>query len=165
MTAARPDDSPTRRQVEAAIMSEMDPNELVDDALDERPMATESETTARSATGELVLIPAGGSFEGQVALIGPTRIDGSVRGSLRGTGDLVVGAGARIEGRVECDSISSEGEIQGPVSVRTRARFGAGARLDGDLHAPVVYLDENAIWNGRAIVGGCVAPESESAGS
>ena len=53
------------------------------------------------------------------------------------------------------------------MSVRTRARFGPGARLDGDLQAPVVYLDEDAVWNGRAIVGGRVEsePESESAGS
>jgi len=100
-----------------------------------------------------VLVPFGGAFEGQVAITGPTRIDGSVRGSLRGTGDLVLGAGGRIEGRVECESLESEGEIVGPVSVRTRVRLAAGARVDGDLQAPIVSLDEEAILNGRVQIG------------
>jgi len=101
-----------------------------------------------------VLIPRGGSFEGQVVITGPTRIEGSVRGSLRGPGDLFIGSGARVEGRVECEALTSEGEIVGPVSALRCARFGAGARLDGDLQAPSVSFDESAIWNGRASVGG-----------
>lgn len=100
-----------------------------------------------------VLVPSGGAFEGQVAITGPTRIEGSVRGSLRGAGDLIVGAQGRIEGRVECESLESAGEIVGPVVVRTRARLAAGARLDGDLRAPTVSFDESAVWNGRALVG------------
>ena len=100
------------------------------------------------------LVPHGGTFDGQVAIVGPTRIEGRVRGSVRGRGDLRVGSGARIEGRVECDALESDGEIQGPVAVRARARFGPGARLDGDLEAPIVAFDEDAIWNGRAVVGG-----------
>jgi cytoskeletal protein CcmA (bactofilin family) len=146
-------------------MSEMDPSELGDEMFDERPIGAETDGSGRTATGELVLIPAGGSFEGQVALIGPTRIDGSVRGSLRGTGELVVGAGARIEGLIDCESLSSDGEILGPVSVRTKARFGPGARLDGDLQAPVVFLDDDAVWNGRATVGARGESDSEASGS
>ncbi len=100
-----------------------------------------------------VLIPRGGAFEGQVAITGPTRIEGSVRGSLRGAGDLFLGSGGRVEGRVECESLVSEGEIVGPVEASLRARFEAGARLDGDLRTPVVSFDEAAVWNGRALVG------------
>lgn len=101
-----------------------------------------------------VLIPRGGAFEGQVAITGPTRIDGSVRGSLRGAGDLVIGVGGRVEGRVECEALVSAGEIVGPVEARLRARFEAGARLDGDLRTPLVSFDEAAVWNGRARIGG-----------
>jgi len=104
------------------------------------------------------LIPRGGGFDGQVAIVGPTRIEGSVRGSLRGGGDLFIGDQARVEGRVECDALECRGEIVGPVSARTRARFGAGARLDGDLECPSVAFDEDAVWNGRASVGPPVEP-------
>ncbi|MFO0689542.1 MAG: polymer-forming cytoskeletal protein [Myxococcota bacterium] len=108
-----------------------------------------------------VLVPAGGAFEGQVAITGPTRIEGSVRGSLRGAGDLIVGEKGRIEGRVECESLENAGEIVGPVVVRTRARLAPGARLDGDLRAPIVAFDESAIWNGRALVGAERAGEAD----
>lgn len=134
-------------------MIEADPNELAEGALEDTVEAREAAGAARSNFGEGALVPRGGSFEGQVAIVGPTRIEGSVRGSLRGPGELFVGSAARVEGRVECEAIMSEGEILGPVAVRTKARFGPGSRLDGDLQAPVVVFDEDAVWNGRAEIG------------
>lgn len=122
----------------------------------------------RGGVGEAVLVPSGGAFEGQVAVVGLTRIEGSVRGSLRGPGHLRVGPEARIEGRVECESLESRGEIVGPVSVRTRARIGGRGRLDGDLHAPTVLIEDDAVWNGRALVGCEAEPDgahSEAAGA
>lgn len=130
-------------------------------AADER----EADSAARLSPEVGVLVPYGGVFEGQVAIVGPTRIEGRVRGSVRGNGDLRIGNAARVEGRIECDALESDGEIQGPVAVRTRARFGPGARLDGDLEARIVAFDEEAVWNGRAIVGDAVedqgVPRSE----
>lgn len=117
-------------------------------------LAAEAATVARASDASgTVLVPAGGCFEGQVAIVGLTRIEGSVRGSLRGPGQLLVGPDARVEGRIECESLDSRGEIVGPVAVRTRARLGGRGRLDGDLRAPSVVLEDEAIWNGRAVVG------------
>lgn len=99
------------------------------------------------------LIPSGGEFEGQVAIVGETRIDGTVRGALRGPGTLVVGATANIEGEIECESVLSEGRIAGPVVAHRRAQLGSGAHFDGDLVAPILELEDSAVWNGRARVG------------
>ncbi|MBK7949791.1 MAG: polymer-forming cytoskeletal protein [Deltaproteobacteria bacterium] len=137
-------------------MSAADPDAMDLDSLGEAVGSAPDTISGRSGVPvaeDDVLVPPGGAFEGQVAITGPTRIEGSVRGSLRGPGDLFVGAHGRIEGRVECESLESAGEIVGPVSVRTRARLEAGARLDGDLCAPTVVFDEAAVWNGRALVG------------
>lgn len=137
-------------------MSAADPETMDLESLGEAVGTTAGAVSGRSgvpAAEDDVLVPCGGAFEGQVAITGPTRIEGSVRGSLRGPGDLIVGAQGRIEGRVECESLESAGEIVGPVAVRIRARLGAGARLDGDLSAPIVAFDESAVWNGRALIG------------
>jgi cytoskeletal protein CcmA (bactofilin family) len=105
------------------------------------------------ASPEFALVPRGGVFEGQVAVAGLTRVEGTVRGSLQGSGKLILGPESRIEGRIECEVLSSRGEIVGPVIVRKHAHFGDGARFEGDLRAPAVEVDGDVLWNGSARVG------------
>jgi cytoskeletal protein CcmA (bactofilin family) len=105
-----------------------------------------------AATG-VALVPRGGCFEGRVALVGETIIDGTVVGSLRGTGELILGPEARVEGAVECDRITSRGHIDGPVVARRHAHLSGGARLDGDLEAPAIEIEGEVLWNGTARVG------------
>ncbi len=101
---------------------------------------------------EFALVPRAGFFEGQIAVVGETRIDGIVLGSLQGPGDLILGSHARVEGRIECESVSSRGAIVGPVVARKRAHLGDGARFEGDLVAPAIEVDGDVIWNGKARV-------------
>ncbi len=99
------------------------------------------------------LVPRDGRFEGQIAVVGETRIDGEVHGSLRGPGMLVLGASARIEGPIECEVVESSGEIIGPVTARSRVHLGPGTRFEGNLDAPLLEVDDDAVWNGVARVG------------
>jgi len=99
------------------------------------------------------LVPLEAIFEGRIALVGRTVIEGSVRGSLRGSGELVLGPKARIEGEIECDILTSRGHIVGPVVARQRVRLAEGARMDGDLESPAIEVGDDAVWNGRARVG------------
>jgi cytoskeletal protein CcmA (bactofilin family) len=124
--------------------------DLSDDAIGSD--ATPDGRASALATG-VALVPRGGFFEGQVVLLGETLIEGSVRGSLRGSGALVLGPEARVEGVVECDTVSSRGEIVGPIVARVRVHLGDGAHLEGDLDAPAVELEGEVLWNGRSNVG------------
>ena len=108
---------------------------------------------ASAASTGVALVPRGGFFEGQIAILGQTRIEGTVRGSLRGSGELVLGREARVEGAVECDAFSSRGEMIGPVVARTRAHLGEGAHFEGDLEGPAVEVYDGVIWNGVARIG------------
>ena len=99
------------------------------------------------------LVPAHGIFEGQIAIQGETRIDGTVRGTLRGSGRLELGPDARIEGIIECEEVRSQGAIVGPVVARCRVRLEAGALMDGDLETPRIEVSDSVVWNGVARVG------------
>lgn len=99
------------------------------------------------------LVPCDALFEGRIALIGRTLIEGAVRGSLRGSGELVLGPNARVDGEIECDVVTSRGQIIGPVVARQRVRLAEGARMDGDLVSPTIEVADDAVWNGRARVG------------
>ena len=101
----------------------------------------------------LPLVPEGGFFEGQIAVVADTRIDGRVAGTLRGSGRLEVGPHARIEGSVECEELIVRGTVVGPISVYQRARLEAGARLDGDIDSPALRVADDAVWNGTARIG------------
>ena len=48
------------------------------------------------------LVPENGRFEGQIAVVGETRIEGAVQGSLRGPGTLHLGESAHVEGIIDC---------------------------------------------------------------
>jgi cytoskeletal protein CcmA (bactofilin family) len=101
---------------------------------------------------EVALVPRGAVFEGQLAVVGTTRVDGTVLGSLQGPGDLILGPEARVEGRIECASVSSRGAVLGAIVVRKHLHLGEGARFEGDLRAPAVEVDGDVVWNGKAEV-------------
>ncbi len=99
------------------------------------------------------LVPEEGLFEGQIAVVGHTRIAGAVIGTLRGPGTLHLEPTAVIEGPIDCDTLESAGRIVGTVQARSRARLGPGTHFEGDLEAPVLEVDDDAIWNGEARIG------------
>ena len=109
------------------------------------------------------LVPTGGVFEGEVAVLGDTRIEGRIVGRVRGPGSIALGPDASIEGELECDEVDSEGAIRGPIRAGRRVRLAPGARLDGDVESPFVEVADSAVWNGVAHVGE-PGPEGEGKG-
>ena len=99
------------------------------------------------------LVPANGYFEGQIAVVGETRISGTVQGSLRGPGHLTIDSGAQVDGVIDCDSLAASGRITGPVQARHQVHLLAGAHLEGSIDAPSIYMMDDAIWNGKARIG------------
>lgn len=99
------------------------------------------------------LVPAEGLFEGQIAVVGETRIAGAVIGTLRGPGTLRLEPTAVIEGPIDCGALESAGRIVGRIHAHHRAHLGPGTHFEGDLEAPVLEVDDDAIWNGTARIG------------
>lgn len=114
---------------------------------------TQPDSTDMRESAPAPLVPENGLFEGQVAVVGQTRIEGTVQGSLRGPGELLIGPQARIEGPIECTKVDSRGEIIGSVIAHTRAHLASGARFEGNMEAQTLEVDDDAIWNGLARVG------------
>ena len=102
---------------------------------------------------EEALVPEGGIFEGQVAVAGPTRIDGTVRGTVRGPGALLIGRTGHVEGHIDCSEVVAQGAVVGPITAEQRACLDAGAHLEGDLTAPVLEVNDDAVWIGQARIG------------
>ncbi len=112
-----------------------------------------AESAATNHDGGPPLVPQDGLFEGQVAVVGDTRIAGAVIGFLRGPGTLHLEPTAVIEGPIDCAALESQGRIVGTVHARRRAHLGPGSHFEGDLEAPVLEVDEDALWHGKARIG------------
>ncbi|MBQ7920844.1 MAG: polymer-forming cytoskeletal protein [Lachnospiraceae bacterium] len=87
----------------------------------------------------------GGDFTCETA----ARIDGTVEGNVKVSGQLIVGAGGVIHGDVEATSIVIGGEIIGNVIAPERAELITTAKLIGDLKTGAIVIDENAIFQGK----------------
>lgn len=103
----------------------------------------EETTVIKTILGKGCIV--GGDFSCETA----ARIDGTVEGNVKITGQLIVGAGGVIHGDVEAASIVIGGEIIGNVIAPERAELISTAKLIGDLKTGAIVIDENAIFQGK----------------
>ena len=76
----------------------------------------------------VVLVPAGGVFEGQIAIMGQTCIEGTVRGSLCGTGELELG---KVKASRHRNLKTNDPRIIGSIQAYARGLWGRVAAEDG----------------------------------
>ena len=87
------------------------------------------------------------SFEGTVC------IDGRLEGEIHTTGVLVVGERARITGAIITGTLISGGKTQASVVAHERMRLLKSAVLIGDMHSPVLSMEEGAHFHGACDMG------------
>ena len=100
-----------------------------------------------------VLLAEGAEFTGLLALDGPARIDGQLRGEVIGSGPLFIGPRASVEARVETDELEVAGALAGEVRASRRIALGGTARVRGELSTPSLSLAEGALLEGRCTAG------------
>ncbi len=77
------------------------------------------------------------------------RIEGSFAGEIRGDDVLVIGEGAEIEADIEVGvCIVTGGTVRGNLRARDAIELHAPGVVLGDLHAPNVFIDRGAQFEG-----------------
>ncbi|MBL8474050.1 MAG: polymer-forming cytoskeletal protein [Rhodocyclaceae bacterium] len=98
------------------------------------------------------LIGAGTRIEGDVVFSGGLRIDGEIRGNVRGSGAepsmLVLSEQGRIEGSVQVSHAVISGTVLGPITVESSLELHAPARITGN-----VSYDKLEIHHGAVVLG------------
>jgi cytoskeletal protein CcmA (bactofilin family) len=100
------------------------------------------------------LIGAGSSVDGDIDIDGLLRIDGDVRGSVRVTGKIVVGAAGRVEASIRAQSAIIGGIVKGDVYVAERLRILSGGVVIGNVFAPRLEAEEGTVVHGDVAVTG-----------
>ena len=114
---------------------------------------------ARSSTpdsGSVNIIGAGTSIEGDVISSGDIRIDGSLKGTLKTRGKLVVGPSGQVEGTVTCQNADISGNVRGKVNVAELLSLKATAKLSGEISTGKLSIEPGADFSGSCSMGGVV---------
>jgi cytoskeletal protein CcmA (bactofilin family) len=107
-------------------------------------------------SGTVNIIGAGTSIEGDVISSGDIRIDGSLKGTVKTRGKLVVGPSGHVEGEVNCQNADISGNIRGKVNVAELLSLKATAKLSGEITTGKLSIEPGADFSGSCSMGGVV---------
>ncbi|KAF0125941.1 MAG: Integral membrane protein CcmA [Elusimicrobia bacterium] len=88
-------------------------------------------------------------FQGTLTAKGSLKIDGRIDGSIVDAKMVTVGKTGRIKGDISCETCSVSGEVKGNILALAAIEVMSGARVEGDLRAPRIVLEEGAFFNGN----------------
>jgi cytoskeletal protein CcmA (bactofilin family) len=92
-------------------------------------------------------------FKGEVHFDDLLRVDGKFEGTIKSESELVVGETAEIKGTVDVGSATINGFVDGLIKVKTRLELHAKAVVKGEIDAPVLIVQEGALFNGTCKMG------------
>jgi cytoskeletal protein CcmA (bactofilin family) len=101
------------------------------------------------------LIGAGTTIEGNITFVGGLRIDGSVKGNVKATGNkpgtLVLSELAKVEGEIEVAHVVINGTVAGPVRASEYVELLPKARVTGDVAYKSIEVHVGAIVMGQLV--------------
>lgn len=84
---------------------------------------------------------------------GTVRVEGEVEGDIRAGKAVVVGKEGKVEGNIRTQDAVLSGTVQGSLTAASRLEVQATARIEGDVHARRIHLEEGAVLNGTVQMG------------
>ncbi|HEY2103353.1 MAG TPA: polymer-forming cytoskeletal protein [Chthoniobacterales bacterium] len=98
------------------------------------------------------VLSSGVSIKGSVKCGHALVIDGEVEGTIDSSAALTIGTHARVRGEIRTKSAKIQGTIDGNIFVTERCELQSGCTLRGDIEAPRLVVNEEAIFLGNAKV-------------
>lgn len=94
-------------------------------------------------------IDQGSEFEGKLSFKDTVRIDGCFRGEISSENTLVVGESGEIFATVRSRTVVIAGAVTGDVVASDRLVLQKTARVEGDVEAGSLQMEDGALLNGR----------------
>ena len=97
---------------------------------------------------------------GDLETEGVVRIEGRIRGTVRAAAQVLVAAGAVIEGDLHTQEAVVAGQVSGAIHARDRVELQATAVVTGDIVTPRIAIVEGARVSGEVKMDQTGVPES-----
>lgn len=95
------------------------------------------------------VIDHGCEAEGRLTFIGTLVLNGKFRGQLLTADTLFLGQDSEVEAEVQVGVAVISGKIKGNLTARERIELCRTARIFGNVVAPVLVLEEGAVFDGQ----------------
>jgi cytoskeletal protein CcmA (bactofilin family) len=96
------------------------------------------------------IVGKGSRIAGDMSVNGSTHIAGTVEGNITASGFVTVADTGVVKGGLTGEYAIIGGVVGGDVSVKGKLVLGKGAKLDGDIIASRLIIEEGAIFQGRS---------------
>ncbi|PHR73173.1 MAG: hypothetical protein COA67_03125 [Lutibacter sp.] len=87
------------------------------------------------------------SIAGDIISEGDFRVDGTVEGTIKTTGRVVIGGQGTVKGTIECSNADIEGRFSGKLVVSELLSLKASANIEGEVFIKKLSVEPNATFN------------------
>lgn len=95
------------------------------------------------------LVGNGTTLKGEIDVVGDMRIDGTVVGTIRSNGKIVVGQNGFVDGTIQCKQADIAGRVKGKVIIEDLISLQASAQLEGELKTTKLFIQVGATFTGH----------------
>ena len=99
------------------------------------------------------IIGPGMRLVGDIETEGTVRIEGAVEGNVRAGKAVVIGKDGCVEGTIVTQDAVISGRLTGTLTAESRLELQSTSRIDGDVYARRMQLEEGAVLNGTIHMG------------
>ena len=93
-------------------------------------------------------------LEGKLTFGGHMAVDGGrAEGEFRVGGNLDVGNGSVVKALIEASNVTIKGVVEGKLTARDKLTLGKAAKLNGDVQARRLQIEDGASLNGHVRMG------------
>jgi cytoskeletal protein CcmA (bactofilin family) len=130
-------------------------DEVVATAIPESPPTVVAPRGAAGGAANLsAFIDQGSEFEGKLTFKDTVRVDGCFRGEITSQNTLVVGETGEIMATVRSRNVIVSGTVTGNIFASERIVLHKTARVEGDIEAGSMAIEEGAVFNGKITMSG-----------
>jgi cytoskeletal protein CcmA (bactofilin family) len=108
---------------------------------------------ANGDDADVTIISNGVKVEGKVTSIGSVRIDGTIHGDIDSQGNVTIGELGEVTGKVNGQSITIGGKVQGSINSKEKLILESKANLKGDVYTKILVVEAGARFDGKSNMG------------
>ena len=102
---------------------------------------------------EITIISNGVKIEGKIASSGSIRFDGTIQGDINSQGNVTIGEQGVVNGKVDGQSITIGGKVQGIINSKEKLILESKADLKGDVFTKILVVEAGARFDGKSNMG------------